>query len=195
MAPGVDLGDISNRWPCLIYWPQWPTFRGKEEQFSKALFPPAHPDKSCLVSALAPSCGWVYASAPRETSWRKSDPLQRKASSGGCILIIYLNIHICVLVPMPELVRQKEDLKPGFKPLFKLGCSSVCLWSPFPWPQPLQACWQYHVSVLLNVSDLKLPVQRPSLVMRLIEAVWAALACNTIKFQEIENIPVRLVGL
>lgn len=110
-------------------------------------------------------------------------------------LYIYVYMDINVLVPVPELVRQREDLKPGFKPLFKLGCSSVCLWSPFPWPQPLQACWQYHVSILLNVSDLKLPVQHPNLVMRLIDALWAALACNTIKFQEIENIPVRLVGL
>lgn len=164
-------------------------FTGKEKQFPKALLPHTHPDKSCLVPALAPSYSWVYASAPREPPgemWRL------------CQLhphYIYIYIDINLLVPVPELVRQREDLKPDFKPLFKLGCSSVCLWSPLTWPQPLQACWQYHVSILLNVSDLKLPVQHPNLVMRLIEALWDALACNTIKFQEIENIPVRLVGL
>lgn len=191
MAAGVAPGDISNqRWPRLIYWPQWPTFKGKEKQFPKALLPPAHPDKSCLVPAPAPSYSWVSASAPREPPGENVTSLPAASS-----LYIYIYIDRNVLVPVPELVRLREDLKPGFKPFLKLGCSSACLWSPLPWPQPLQACWQYHVSILLDVSDLKLPVQHPNLVMRLIEALWAALACNTIKFQEIENIPVRLVGL
>lgn len=58
------LGDISN--PHLIYWPPWATFTAREKQFPKALLPPAHPDRSCLVPALAPSHSWVYASVPRE---------------------------------------------------------------------------------------------------------------------------------
>lgn len=165
-------------------------FRGKEKQFPKALLPPAHPVQSCLVPALAPSYSWVYASAPREPPAENGTSLPAASS-----LYIYIFGDVNVLVQVPELVRQREDLKPGFKPLLKLGCSSVCLWSPLPWPRPSQACWQCHVSILLNVSDLKLPVQHPSLVMRLIGALWAALARSTIKFQEVENIPVRLVGL